>query len=304
MPLNPNGKVDKPALPFPDTAQLAAASRQSRKDSFVNGAALSRTQQTVRDIWRNVIPHAPQDIGINDNFFDVGGHSILATRVVFEIRKRFAIDLPLGILFRQPTIAGLSEEIDILRGGSFDVTSRPLLTHVDQTSDYSTDAVELMERLANSYEKSSSVRKEDSITVFLTGATGFLGAFLIRDLLSRQQRTIRIITHVRAKSIEEGLERVKDTCQAYGVWNNDWVSRIEVVTGSLESDHLGLAHGKWDELSRTVDVVIHNGAMVCRMLLSSSRSTILTVCLGPLGLSLCSNAWCQCNRNIICDLPL
>src|SRR5947207_2066578 len=249
MPLNPNGKVDKPALPFPDTAQLAAASRQSRNDNIANGNILSSTEQTVRDIWINVISHAPQDIDVADNFFDVGGHSILATRVVFEIRKRFAIDLPLGILFRQPTISGLSREIDILRGGSFDVTSRPASSHGSLPSDYSTDAVSLMTRLPNQYTRRGRFCKEDSITVMLTGATGFLGAFLIRDLLSRTLQKIRIIAHVRAKSSEEGLQRIKNTCEAYIVWKDDWPSRIEVVTGSLESDRLGLSKDKWDELS-------------------------------------------------------
>ena len=262
MPLNPNGKIDKPALPFPDTAQLAAASRQSRKDNLANGPLLSSTQQTVQDIWLSVISHATQDIDITDNFFDVGGHSILATRVVFEIRKKFAIDLPLGILFRQPTIAGLSEEIDLLRGGSLDVTSRPPSSHGTLTSEYSTDAISLMRRLPNQYPKRDRFRKEDSITVMLTGATGFLGAFLIRDLLTRTMQKIRIIAHVRAKTTEEGLQRIKNTCEAYGVWKDDWPSRVEAVTGSLESDHLGLSKEKWDELSRTVDVVIHNGAMV------------------------------------------
>ena len=262
MPLNPNGKVDKPALPFPDTAQLAAASRQSRKDNIADGTVLSSTQQTVRDIWLNVIPHATQDIDITDNFFDVGGHSILATRVVFEIRKRFAIDLPLGILFRRPTIAGLSEEIDLLRGGSFDMISRPPSSHGNLAPEYSLDAISLMSRLPNQYAKRDNFRKKDSITVMLTGATGFLGAFLIRDFLTRTSQKIRIIAHVRAKTTEGGLQRIKNTCEAYGVWKNDWPSRIEVVTGSLESDHLGLSKEKWNELSRTVDVVIHNGAMV------------------------------------------
>ena len=262
MPLNPNGKVDKPALPFPDTAQLAAASRQSRKDSIANGTILSSTQQTVRDIWLSVIPHASQDIDVTDNFFDIGGHSILATRVVFEIRKRFAIELPLGILFRQPTIAGLSGEIDLLRESSFDVASRPPSSHGNLAPEYSMDAISLMSRLPNQYVKRDHFCKEDSITVMLTGATGFLGAFLIRDLLTRTMQNIRIVAHVRAKSAEGGLQRIKNTCEAYGVWKNDWPSRIEVVTGSLESDHLGVSKEKWDELSRTVDVVIHNGAMV------------------------------------------
>jgi L-2-aminoadipate reductase len=291
MPLNPNGKIDKPALPFPDTAQLAAASRQSRKDNPENGISLSPTQQAVRDVWLNVISHAPRDIDITDNFFDVGGHSILATRVVFEIRKRFAIDLPLGILFRQPTIAGLSEEIDMLRGGSFDMSTRPPSRHVELISEYSTDAAYLNKRLADSYGKPKDLHPDDSITVFLTGATGFLGAFLIHDLLSRSQQTIRLVAHVRAKSVDEGIKRVKNTCEAYGVWRDDWKSRVEVVTGSLESDFLGLSPEKWDDLSKIVDVVIHNGAMVCYKT-GKPYIVILTICAGALGVSLLPDARC------------
>lgn len=261
MPLNPNGKVDKPALPFPDTAQLAAASRQSRKEG--EAQALSPTQQMVRDIWLSVIPHSPRDLEPTDNFFDVGGHSILATRVVFEIRKRFVIDLPLGILFRQPTIAGLSQEIDLLRGEGLDVTSRPdSRPAANITPDYLADALDLIKGLPEAYPSAKPPRKTDIITVFLTGATGFLGAFLIRDLLSRKASRISIIAHVRASSTVEGMERLKATCKAYGVWQDHWLSRLEIVTGSLEQQWLGLSTEKWTELSNRVDVFIHNGAMV------------------------------------------
>ena len=262
MPLNPNGKVDKPALPFPCAAQLAAGSLLSHKHHHANGAALTATQQAVREIWLSVIPHAPQDIQLTDNFFDVGGHSILATRVVFEIRKRFAIDLSLGILFRQPTISGLSEEIEHLKGGNFDVVSCPVSGQVHLVSEYSADAAELLRRLPSSYPTRGTLFKEEPIAVFLTGATGFLGAYLIRDLLSRSAKSIRITAHVRAKSWREGIQRIRNNCEAYGIWEDDWLGRIDVVVGSLESEQLGLSQQDWDELTRTMDVVIHNGAMV------------------------------------------
>src|SRR5438045_1483755 len=192
MPLNPNGKVDKPALPFPDTAQLATASRQSRTDGEVQ--ALSPTQQMVRDIWLSIIPHGPGNLELTDNFFDIGGHSILATRVVFEIRKRFAIELPLGILFRQPTVAGLSREIDILRGEDPDIAHRPANdVAIDNTSNYLADAAALIKELPKAYLSAPTPSRKSSVTVLLTGATGFLGAFLVRDLLSRKDIEIRII---------------------------------------------------------------------------------------------------------------
>jgi len=275
MPLNPNGKVDKPALPFPDTAQLAAASRLSPKDPHTNGVTLSTTQRTIREIWLSVIPHAPQDVQLTDNFFDVGGHSILATRVVFEIRKRFAVDLPLGILFRQPTIAGLSEEIDLLRGGTLDMASEPILRQTELASDYAADALELLRRLPPSYPSVGTILKETSISVFLTGATGFLGAYLIRDLLSRKTKSIQVIAHVRAKSRKEGIQRIRNSCEAYGVWDNNWSGRIDVVVGSLESERLGMSPEEWTRLSNAVDIVIHNGAMVySRYFISSQRSEL------------------------------
>jgi L-2-aminoadipate reductase len=286
MPLNPNGKVDKPALPFPDTAQLAAASRQSRKDKAGETTNLSPTEHIVRDLWLSIIPHSPRDLEITDNFFDVGGHSILATRVVFEIRKRFAIDLPLGILFRQPTVGGLSHEIDLLRGESLDMALRPPTRHgADVTVDYLADTIQLSKGLAHSYQSAGKLSKGDSITVFLTGATGFLGAFLVRDLLSRAESKIRIVAHVRAKSDEEGLRRLVNTCEAYGVWNEEWLSRAEVVPGSLEQERLGLTPEKWDELTNTIDIVLHNGAMVRPAFPASS---MLTNRLGSMGVPICT----------------
>lgn len=264
MPLNPNGKIDKPALPFPDTAQLAAASRRSRRDSLGNGIALTQTQTIIREIWLKTITHAPRDIGLHDNFFDIGGHSILATRVVFEIRKRFAVELPLGILFQRPTIAGLAEETDRCNEQSLEVVSNPPSPHLDSNAipEYSSDFDTLASRLPGVYAQASPFRKDDSVTVFLTGATGFLGAFVLRDLFTRPHPGIRVIAHVRADSPEKGLERVVNSCKAYGVWNASWKSRIEVVTGSLEKDLLGLSRLVWDDLLGKVDIVIHNGAMV------------------------------------------
>ena len=259
--MNPNGKVDKPALPFPDTAQLAAASRQSRKGLSKEGVTLSPTQQMVKDIWLDILPHAPQDLSLLDNFFDVGGHSILATRVVFEIRKRFAVDISLGILFREPTIIGLSREIEILRGGELDVVSRPTSKGSNSgTAHYSLDAKDLVKTLPRVYPESNTEKQIS--TVFLTGATGFLGAFLIRDLLLRPTNQLRIVAHVRAKSVEIGMQRIKTSCQAYGTWSDEWTSRLEIVTGSLEEPFLGIDPDKWNKLLETIDVVIHNGAMV------------------------------------------
>ncbi|EPS94424.1 hypothetical protein FOMPIDRAFT_1038849 [Fomitopsis schrenkii] len=108
MLLNPNGKIDKPALPFPDTAQVAPTTAQT-------GPAASPTEEAIRAIWARVLPSPPSPIPLDESFFDVGGHSILATRLIFEIRKAFLIEAPLGLIFGEPTISELTAAVDELR---------------------------------------------------------------------------------------------------------------------------------------------------------------------------------------------
>jgi hypothetical protein len=100
MPLNPNGKIDKPALPFPDTALQAPVSASAKSQK------LTPTQKTIHDVWMSLLPAPPGAIELDENFFDLGGHSILATRATFELRKAFVVDVPLGLVFDQPTISG------------------------------------------------------------------------------------------------------------------------------------------------------------------------------------------------------
>ena len=129
MPLNPNGKIDKPALPFPDTA--AAASIEPRHTAGTQ--KLSPTEERVRAIWASILPNAPQPIPLDESFFDLGGHSILATRLVFELRKAFVVDAPLGLVFDAPTIAGLAAAVDTLRNADLGLNSGEPATQANET---------------------------------------------------------------------------------------------------------------------------------------------------------------------------
>jgi len=119
FPLLANGKVDRQALKAADTAQSAPSASAAAKLS-TNGstsapapegaAARTPTERKLAQIWEEFLK-AP-NIGIHDDFFDLGGQSLTAIRVVARIRDAFAIDLPLRNLFDQPTIAGLAGVID------------------------------------------------------------------------------------------------------------------------------------------------------------------------------------------------
>ncbi|MGI9214932.1 MAG: condensation domain-containing protein, partial [Gammaproteobacteria bacterium] len=98
IPLTPNGKIDKKALPIPDlSVRLLGA-------SYV--APRTPVESDLGFIWSEIL-RIPQ-VGIHDNFFRIGGHSLLATQIISRIRRLYSCDLSLKTLFEGPTIAELA----------------------------------------------------------------------------------------------------------------------------------------------------------------------------------------------------
>jgi L-2-aminoadipate reductase len=268
MPLNPNGKIDRPQLPFPDTAELSAAARR-RKSSVLH--ALSETEQAVAQIWAEHIPNVTtRMISQNDSFFDLGGHSILAQQMFFGVRRKWrGIDISMNAIFRSPTLKGFAAEIDrLLDFESFaenqgEDQSEEVPADASQSDDaYSRDAKKLVELLPKSFAAPTSPVLSNETTALLTGATGFLGAYILRDLLSRRNPLVKVVCLVRATNELQALNRLQSTCKAYGFWSESWKDRLQCVRGNLGDPQLGLSKETWEDLSQCVDVVIHNGALV------------------------------------------
>jgi acyl carrier protein len=102
LPLTPAGKVDRRALPAPDTT------RQEIDEEFMEPE--SPIEMTLADIWRELIP--VKKISIYDNFFTLGGHSLLATQLVSRIHRSFEVDIALRTIFESPTLAELAIKVE------------------------------------------------------------------------------------------------------------------------------------------------------------------------------------------------
>ncbi len=99
LPLSPSGKVDRRALPPPATMRP------------VGGAAKPRNEmeRIIAQIWQEAL--GLDQVGIHDNFFDLGGHSLLMARIHAELRAKVAPDLPMVELFRHPTVSALAQHL-------------------------------------------------------------------------------------------------------------------------------------------------------------------------------------------------
>jgi acyl carrier protein len=106
MPLTPNGKIDKKALPDPEIRETVKLYTGPRNE----------TETMLAGIWRELL--GLQQVGIYDNFFDLGGHSLLALRVIASVEKTTSKHLPVSVLFEYPTIEKLAKFLEEVGGKS------------------------------------------------------------------------------------------------------------------------------------------------------------------------------------------
>ncbi len=174
LPLTPNSKIDIQAL-------LALGKNRSEVNQ-INLAACTSIGKYLAEIWLQLL--RLERVGIHDNFFDLGGHYLLITQLLAKVRKVFQIELHLRDLFDAPTIANLARIIDDKNAG--------FVTHTGNVNllDEAVLDPSIQANLGVEYQSHPK-------SIFLTGATGLIGAFLLYELL--QRTTADIYRSVRSK---------------------------------------------------------------------------------------------------------
>jgi amino acid adenylation domain-containing protein/thioester reductase-like protein len=238
FPLSPNGKTDRNALPAP----AHATTEPPQTD----------TEHQIANIWTQLLDRPT--IGRHDDFFALGGTSLLAARAASLTAKQFGMNAvsekeTLATLVGDRTLSAVAAAVDELQQGRD--TSR-LRVDFEQESQLDPQVVPI----GSSVQRRRHARDR----IFLTGATGFLGTYLLAELVANSGAMI--YCHVRAASADDALSRVRQSLCWAGVWSDDIRQRIVPVPGDLAKPHLGLTADAFDELAGTVDVIVHNGGMV------------------------------------------
>ena len=244
MPLSEGGKVDWRELQVMLDRKLAADAAELEADGL---AADPRS-------WLELVLRAfkktlgQPDLTPDADFLDAGGDSlraVVAMRLVTDesgIPGLCALDL-----LEHPTARGLAALI---------------ATHEPSTAD-AHDEIAQMERDATFSGPRIGLAMgspREPRTVLVTGATGFVGARLVHDLLAGTD--LRILCLARAADDAAAAERVAETLAGRGLWEPRFAGRLEGYAGDLGRPALGLADTAWDHLARNCDLLLHSGALV------------------------------------------
>lgn len=244
LPRTATGKVDMLKLNQLATPTLnETIATESR-------APQSELEKLVMDDFAQVL--GLTTITPDTDFFTQGGTSILLTRLAGKLSAQYQVQIPLHEFFLVPTPAAVAEAIEIYRREG--LTSLLARQHA-QTLEHDIRLDEHIQSAglphANWYQPS---------VVFLTGATGYLGLYLIEQLLKRT--TSRVICLCRAKDAHLAKARILEGLQTYRIDLGDQLDRVDYLVGDLALPHLGLSELQWHTLAEEVDVIYHNGALV------------------------------------------
>ncbi|QLE75719.1 amino acid adenylation domain-containing protein [Streptomyces rectiverticillatus] len=248
FPVTSGGKVDRARL-----KAAAPALEATPAPAPADGTHTDGTLDVLADVWQQVLRVRPAP---RDDFFLLGGDSLLASETVTRTLAVLGLDASLGsglirALLAAPALESFAAAVRAAaRGGSMK-TAGPAVDFEKETGlGFDLPPAE-----------GPAPRPGDPRNVLLTGASGFVGAFLLDRLL--RSTAARVHCPVRASSRTHAERRVRTALARYGLHPDEaaW-QRVECFPGDLTEPGLGLPDEDRAELARTLDLVVHNGARV------------------------------------------
>ncbi|KAJ7376857.1 hypothetical protein OS493_032005 [Desmophyllum pertusum] len=271
IPVTPAGKLDKKKLPPIGSAETGEESLPS-----------TPTERDLAQLWCEVLNIS--NIDVQEGFFDLGGHSLLATHLLVKVNNKFGINLTVQDLFTCPTVAEMSKMIDELQKDGTQSNkdlSEDKVDLLDEVNYHSaSEGFVNMDIMLRAFWRSANfknTRRWIRGRVLLTGGTGFLGGFLLRDLIRFTKVHIFCIVREQRDGVD-GKERLKKALQNFRILpqTNDrqqmteeeryldygFEHRVTTVKGDVSLIKLGMSEEEYVHLSSEIDFIIHAAAAV------------------------------------------
>jgi amino acid adenylation domain-containing protein/thioester reductase-like protein len=226
LPLSSSGKLNRRALPAPDLGEYGSGEYDPPQGSV---------EERLAAIWQELL--GVSRVGRNESVFELGGHSLLILKALVRINQSFGSALRVLDIYRSPSVQQLALR---LTTGSSD----------DYLIDLSREAV-----LDQEIKPRRRGRRKYAQAVLLTGATGFVGRFLLARLLADHRATVYCL--VRERSQEAAYARLRHTLLKWDLWDDDFEGRIIAVAGDLRLPRLGTTEGVYESLCGMVDDIYH-----------------------------------------------
>lgn len=241
LPLNANGKTDKAAL-----LTHYAASRTTAGNTLPDAA-----QEQVAAVWRELL--ALNAIGADDNFFDIGGHSLLAARLAETIGQRLGVKTYVRDIYEFPTVAALTRALAQRSGQAQPELDSEPVRALQEDAKLPPDV-----QINPHYEPQQLTQPR---AILLTGASGFVGSHLLADLLATRQADIYCL--VRGDSAEQAGQRLDAVLQKHHIaLSAEQRSRVYIVPGNLAEPRFALPDEQYQQLCRQVDIIYHSASAV------------------------------------------
>ena len=250
LPLNPaTGKANRAELPPPPNKSFSFEDLPK----LPSGAGEFERRATMLNLWHRMLGLAPETMGPEDNFFDFGGHSLLAVELTAAVETVFGQPLNAREIYAHPTVNELLDFMDG-RGRAGAATTVSLA-----------DEARLHPEIADQVREADAEdvgAYPDVQSVFITGATGFLGAFLLRRLIDTTPAYVTLNCLVRTNGEGAPIDRVRRNLDYYGLWDGGAGERVRVVNGDLTKPQLGLTDAAWQKLAESASMIFHCASLV------------------------------------------
>ncbi|WP_281819226.1 non-ribosomal peptide synthetase, partial [Vallitalea longa] len=268
MPLTLNGKINKLELVTYETNIVESVKYVEPKTS---------TEKELVRLWKEVLG-CNRDIGIEDNFFDLGGNSLSAIKFVMKAKENYTIST--NDVFKYQTVKQLAEQIQYDKNHLKNTLNELKTVHKGSTQkfrnsfegkQYSDEEIRQMTRTELENIKLDYNRTYGSVdldllkcynNILLIGATGYVGSYILHELLVNTNYYVTIL--IRAKSANEARIRLNrvlafnfNKCKI-----SDYSHRITIVNGDISENKLGLDYNEYNKLIDEIDCIINSAGNV------------------------------------------